>query len=352
MLQNIFPKDVVIYNGYGPTESTIACCFYQVADIPNDNQAVPIGTPIGGMDAIVLNDEMLPQTQGVPGELYLSGPLLSPGYWNDTERTRISFIKTDLFSEKTLYKTGDKVRVNAEGMLEYIGRFDNQIKRYGIRLELGEVSSAALRHDNINSAVATIKPRQQSCASDEKLDGLGNSGEHLILYYTSISEIDNSILHAHLAQHLPSSSLPDQAVWVEEIPLNTNGKIDILNLPEPTDKHFLRTNSYRAPENEAQDIWQATWMRVLELDLVSITDNFFKIGGNSLLAIKLVSEINTHGYDYTPLDIFRNPTILLLSSLNRRVTSNQLRTTTRKDTPFSQISEHETEKLKNLLAKE
>ena len=130
MLQNIFPKNVVIYNGYGPTESTIACCFYQVANIPNDNQAVPIGTPIGGMDAIVLNDKMLPQTQGVPGELYLSGPLLSPGYWNDTERTGRSFIKTDLFSEKTLYKTGDKVRVNAEGMLEYIGRFDNQIKRY------------------------------------------------------------------------------------------------------------------------------------------------------------------------------------------------------------------------------
>ena len=350
-LKSQFPHDVVIYNGYGPTESTIACCFYRVDTIPGDQEAVPIGTPIGGMQAIVLNENKLPQIQGVTGELYLSGPLLSPGYWKDTERTDRSFIRIDLFPDQVLYKTGDIVRVNKNGVLEYIGRNDNQIKRNGVRLELGEVAEAAVRHNEISSAIAIVKPPQQCCVTRDIASSLTPDNNHLILYYTGDSELDNDILYEHLAQNLPMPGLPDQAVWLSEMPRNINGKTDVSKLPTPESKHFLRTNQYKAPENETQKFWQATWKSVLDLDIVGITDDFFKIGGNSLLAIRLVSEFNTRGYEYTPMDIFKNPTILLLSNLDRTVTSGQPNTTPKTNTPFSQISQHEAEKLKNMLTK-
>ena len=310
---------------------------------------IPIGLPIAGMQAVVLDTAGNPQMQGVPGELYLSGPLLSKGYWQDPVRTQDSFVELSAFPGDLFYKTGDTVRVNESSILEYLGRNDSQIKRNGIRLELGEIEGAALQHSCIKSAVvvASSKPVKSST-----VNGNHNSTGtqlRLILYYSGVQKLESADLHQHLIKHLPCSALPDQAIWLDHLPMNPNGKTDFSKLPEPCKDDFFSTESYLAPESELQQHWQSIWQAILNLDSVSTNDDFFKIGGSSVMAIKLISEINSLGYQYTPLDIFKHPTIVMLSKLERRSTDTQKKPKTPENMPFSQISREELTKLKKLI---
>ena len=354
-LQKIFDHKLKIYNGYGPTESTILSTFHQVEEGPIGDGPIPIGLPIAGMNCVVLDKARNPQMQGVPGELYLSGPLVSKGYWQNHTLTQDSFFELPhLFSGKIFYKTGDSVRVNSNGILEYLGRRDNQIKRNGIRLELGEIEAAALRHPRINSAVVVTTSNPVDTSRNPSLNSRNRDSStetpfRVVLYYSSDTKLKSADLHQHLVRHLPCSAIPDQAIWLEYLPMNANGKTDISKLPVPHKKDFFSTETYVEPQTELQQNWLDIWQSVLNLDTISTNDEFFKIGGNSVLAIKLVAEINSLGYLYTPLDIFKQPTIVMLSKLERKAPDSQNKSTTPDNVPFAQISREELAKLKKLM---
>ena len=351
-LKSLFKAPIKIYNTYGPTESTISCTLHLIEEDPLSNLAVPIGLPTAGMQCVVLNKKRQPQLQGVAGELFLSGPLLSRGYWNDPERTRDSFIELDVLPGQIFYKTGDIVRINEIGILEYLGRNDNQIKRNGVRLELGEIEDAATRHHAIDSAVVVARKGPLNSTDIEDISNATIVPQLLIsLYYTGERKLKASELNQHLTQHLRQSALPDLAVWLKEIPMNASGKTDISKLPEPSQGDYFSTSSYLEPQNNLQQTWQTIWMSVLNLDSVGINDDFFKISGNSLLAIKLISQINSLGYQYSPHDIFNHPTIMLLSRLERQLTEKTVTNRTNERAAFSHIKKDELAKLRKLMDK-
>jgi len=257
-----------------------------------------------------------------------------------------------LSPNQIFYKTGDTVRVNEHGILEYLGRNDNQIKRNGVRLELGEIEDAASSHPSINSAIVVTRMHSVDSSFSEHDSKTTTVPQlQLLLYYTGVEKVAASELNQHLNRHLPKSAIPDMAVWLEAMPMNANGKTDRSKLPEPSQHDNFSSSSYQAPKNDLQKTWQIIWMEVIGLSKVGVNDDFFKIGGNSLLAIKLISEINSCGYQYSPMDVFNNPTIIQLSKLSREETEETEQNKPEERIAFSHVKQDELEKLRKLINK-
>ncbi|MBI0382863.1 AMP-binding protein, partial [Streptomyces albiflaviniger] len=289
-----------IANLYGPTEATVYATGW-FCDGPAPAQAPPIGRPVAGARAYVLDPTLRLVPPGVTGELYLGGQGLARGYLRRPGLTAHRFLADPLGPPGSrMYRTGDLVRWNGEGQLEYVGRADDQVKIRGFRIELGEVETALLRHPDIAEAAAVAR----------ETDG----HQRLIAYVvaTAGAEPDPAGLRRFLRRSLPDYMVPASVVVLERMPLNPNGKLDRARLPEP-DWAEAAAPGYVAPRTATERTLAAVWARILRVDRVGMEDNFFSLGGDSILSIQLVSQARQAGLAVTSRDVYRHQTVAALA---------------------------------------
>ena len=303
---------VELHNLYGPTEAAIDVTYWKcLAD--DTHASVPIGKAIANMRVYVADKGMQPVPVGVPGELCLGGVGLARGYWGRGDLTAEQFVPDGLSgkSGERLYRTGDLVRWLEEGNLEYLGRLDHQVKIRGFRIELGEIEAALQEHDSVRQAVVIARENE---AGDKRLvayvvselqDEKSDNGSRRV-------ELRISELREHLLGKLPEYMVPSAYVQLEKFPLNHNGKIDRNNLPQPdTD---TPEQEYVGPRNATEETLCRLWQEVLRRERVGVHDNFFKIGGHSLMAVQLATRIREGFKLNIPLQrIFESPTIAQLA---------------------------------------
>ncbi|MFC9898489.1 amino acid adenylation domain-containing protein, partial [Nocardia sp. NPDC127579] len=265
-------SDAAVYNSYGPTEFTINASLWRVPEtVP---VAVPIGAPVWNSQAYVLDSDLRPVPAGVRGELYLAGAQLARGYYGRADLTAERFV-ADPFGAvgARMYRTGDLVRWNASGVLEYLGRTDFQVKFRGQRIELGEIEAALLADSGVRQAVVRVVSTV--------------TGDQLVGYVVGAEDLDVEAVRAALGHRLPSYMVPAAVLALAEFPLNASGKLDPKALPQP---HF-EAREFRAPQTPAQEIVAGVFADLLGVERVGLDDDFFDLGGNSLLAARATARL-------------------------------------------------------------
>ncbi|MBV8856906.1 MAG: amino acid adenylation domain-containing protein, partial [Acidobacteria bacterium] len=280
LVESIYETGTVgkVVNLYGPSEDTTYSTFTEV--LPGEE--VTIGRPLANTRAYVVDSALRPAPVGVPGELLLGGDGLARGYLNRPALTAERFIP-DPFSGVAgarLYRTGDLVRWLADGRIDFLGRFDHQVKVRGFRIELGEIEAALLRHPSVAEAVVVAR---EAGAGDVRLVAyLSGGGEQV----ANVSE-----LRSYLKESLPEHMIPSLFVVLERLPLTPNGKVDRKALPAPEASRPARGESYVAPRTPAEELLCAVWSELLGVERVGVEDNFFELGGHSLLVTQVVSRV-------------------------------------------------------------
>ncbi len=342
-----FAPGTRLINEYGPTETVVGCCVYEVREDDPRRGSVPIGRPIANTQLYVLDPNMNPVPPGVMGELYIGGAGVARGYLNRPELTQQKFL-ADPFSGRSgarLYKTGDLARYRQDGTLEFLGRIDDQVKVRGYRVELGEIEATLADHSGVKSCVVLAR-------EDEP-------GDKQLVGYVVPSENESPTveeLRQFLRQRLPDYMVPAQFVFLKSFSLTPNGKIDRKALPAPS-KRLRETAEFVAPRDPLEQVFAnlsngkidreafptpphesqqpardfvrprteterslaAIWTDLLKVENIGIKDDFFDLGGHSLLAIRLVSRIRDVFEVELPLaTLFQAPTIADLAGILRK----------------------------------
>ena len=305
--QNEAP-DTMLVNEYGPTETVVGCCIYQVPTGQHHSGSIPIGHPIANTQIYLLDAQMQPVPIGVTGELYIGGDGLARGYLNRPELTAQRFIPNP-FSDKPgarLYKTGDLARYLPDGNIEYLGRIDHQVKIRGFRIEMGEIEAVLACHPAVRETVVIARE-----------DVLGD--KRLVAYLVpNQEELAPTIsdLRCFLKEKLPDYMVPSTFVMLPALPLTPNGKVDRRALPAPDSSRKELQDKFVAPSTSTEEILAAIWAEVLGLQQVGINHNFFELGGHSLLATSVISRIREAFSIELPLCyVFEAPTIASLSKV-------------------------------------
>jgi amino acid adenylation domain-containing protein len=284
-----------IVNTYGPTECTDICAFHRLGQ-PElyTGEAIPVGRPVTNAQLYVLDRQQRPAAVGMPGELCIGGEGVGVGYLNDPQLTAGKFLSLspDAGAPRLVYRTGDLVKWLPQGEIEFLGRIDFQVKIRGFRVELGEIENQLLKHRQVNEAVAMVREDQSLCA------------------YIVCPEAPNVFeLKEYLARLLPDYMIPAHFFLLEKFPLTPHGKVDrkaLLSLGTP-----LGTGvDYIPPRTEVDKKIAGVWREVLKVKKVGICENFFDIGGDSLLIIRLNSSLKkVFNRDISIANMFRYPTI-------------------------------------------
>jgi amino acid adenylation domain-containing protein/non-ribosomal peptide synthase protein (TIGR01720 family) len=281
-----------LINGYGPTENTTftTCHAMTAADLADERLAttVPIGTPIRGTRVHVLDGDLLPVPVGVWAELFAGGEGVARGYLGHPALSAERFVPDPFAAAPSgrLYRTGDLVRWRPDGVLEFLGRRDGQIKIRGFRVELGEIESALARHPQVRTAVVVARPAA--------------GGDRRLAAYVTVEPVeglDAAALRRYLAAVLPEPMIPAAFVLLDRLPLTANGKLDRRALPDP-DPAAARAKEYLAPATPVEEHLATACAEVLGLERVGMRDNFFDLGGHSLLATQLAARLrDRHGIE-------------------------------------------------------
>ncbi len=286
-----------LINMYGITETTVHVTYKEITGIETNNKKSNIGFPIPTLSCYVFDAHQRLLPQGVEGELYVGGEGLARGYLNKPELTAERFIENPYKKGERLYRSGDNVKILANGEMEYIGRRDHQVKVRGYRIELGEIENALLSDLRIEAAVALANKDM-------------NGDNSLVAYIISQTVLNVAELRNHLIQRLPIYMIPDHFIHLEAIPLTSNGKIDRKKLPSPEHASMSTGVEYVAPRNEVEEKLVRLWKEVLGKDKIGVTDNFFELGGHSLKAARLLSLISKEfGFSIELKDVFYSPSI-------------------------------------------
>ncbi len=309
LAEQLLPLVKVVWNMYGPTETTIWSTIYQVKSAKG---FVPIGRPIHNTQVYVLDRYGNPVPPGVRGELCIGGAGLAVGYLNRPELTADKFVQSPIAGngDSLIYRTGDLARFRHDGTLECLGRIDHQIKLRGFRIELGEIESAMEQIEEIRQAVVVVR---EEVPGERRLVGY---------YVTSNNEITASDLRKQLKQCLPEYMVPALFVELDSLPLTPNGKIDRKSLPAPNESNVKTEETYAPPETPIQEMLSSIWKEVLSIHKIGIQDNFFDLGGHSLMVIKVLSRIQDEiGVLISIETLFQNPTI---QELEEKIVEAQL----------------------------
>ncbi|MBA2322467.1 MAG: amino acid adenylation domain-containing protein, partial [Pseudonocardiales bacterium] len=307
--------DSRIANIYGPTEATVyATAWYCDPDQGISDQAPPIGRPITNTRVYVLDPVLRPVPPGVPGELYLGGRGLARGYLKLSGLTAERFVADPFAGAGTrMYRTGDVVRWTPTGEVEYLGRADHQVKIRGFRIELGEVEAAVARHGDVAEAVVVVRAEE--------------SGHKRLVAYlvpapgaATDPAADPAELRRFVSRVLPDHMVPAAFVSLAKLPLNPNGKLDRLALPVPDWSAGMGAD-YLAPRNPVEQVIAEIWAEVLGVEQVGVEDNFFALGGDSILSIQVVARAARAGLRMRSRDIFLHQTV---ASLAPNVTAAEL----------------------------
>jgi non-ribosomal peptide synthase protein (TIGR01720 family) len=256
----------------------------------------PIGRPIANTRVFVLDPWLRPVPPGVVGELYVAGAGLARGYLGRAGLTAGRFVADPFAAGGRLYRSGDLVRWNGGGELLFVGRADDQVKIRGFRIEPGEVETALAAHPEVGQAVVVARDSQ--------------TGKHLVGYVTP-GTVDVVAVREFVAQRLPEYMVPSQLVTLDALPVNANGKVDRLALPDPV----FTGGVYRAPRTPREELLCGVFAEVLGVDRVGVDDSFFELGGDSIVAIRLVARARTAGVVFSPRDVFRHRTVEGLAAI-------------------------------------
>ncbi|UCZ84387.1 amino acid adenylation domain-containing protein [Pseudomonas sp. L5B5] len=300
-----------IFNGYGPTETVVTPLIWKAkAGDPCDAAYAPIGNIVGNRSAYVADANLNLLPVGVAGELYLGGLGVARGYLDRPGLTAERFIP-DPYSTTgaRLYRSGDLTRYRTDGLVEYVGRVDHQVKVRGFRIELGEIEARLLEQDPVLEVAVIAQP--------------GPSGQQLVGYIVPVdaevvlsnerqAQLRESI-KARLRDSLPDYMVPTYLLFLEALPLTPNGKLDRKSLPK-VDAQLMQ-QTYVAPQNDLEQRIAEIWADVLKLEQVGVTDNFFELGGDSIISIQVVSRARQAGIRFTPKDLFQHQTVQGLATV-------------------------------------
>ncbi|WP_338124974.1 non-ribosomal peptide synthetase [Fischerella thermalis] len=305
--------DNVLHNCYGPTEASIDATYWRCQRNTNYVTA-PIGCAIANTKIYILDSDLQPVPVGEPGELYIGGMGLARGYLNRPELTAEKFILNPLNSSERLYKTGDLARYLSDGNIEFLGRIDHQVKIRGFRIELPEIETKLVQHSGVQTSV--VIPREDIPGEQRLVAYIVPSGEQAV----TIGELRN-----FLKQTLPDYMLPSAFVILDSLPLTPNGKVDRRALPAPDQNRSQMLKNFVTPTNKVESQLAEIWEEVLGIQPVGITDNFFDLGGHSLVALRLLGKIEQKFGKSLPLSVFlQAPTIEKLAKILQQEESQAL----------------------------
>lgn len=293
-----------ILNGYGPSEATICCAMYLFKNDLEMTDITPIGRPMANSKIHLLNASKQEVPVGESGEIYVEGDCVGKGYLNNIELTKEVF---DV--EKKIYKTGDFAKLLPTGDLLFIGRKDNQIKYRGYRIDLGEIEQVLINMNEIQNCFVCMDTQ--------------NEITQLLAFVTAENKnLTQLELRTLLAEKLPHYMIPNDIIFVDAFPLTANGKIDkTVLVKEFTNNHDAK---YVEPTTENEKVLCEIWAKILKIEKVGITDNFFNIGGDSLIAIKIAIQSSHKGYKLTAQDFYKYPTVeAMIKSIDDKELNNE-----------------------------
>jgi amino acid adenylation domain-containing protein len=296
---------IQVTNFYGPTECCVESSSFRFD--PNlmneDLDIAPIGKPAFNQQIYILDPYLNLCPVGVPGEICIAGKGLARQYLNDQEKTDEKFVPFPMPDKTRIYKTGDSGRVRADGNIEFLGRIDEQVKIRGYRVELQEIEKHMRDVNGINECAVTLFEK----------DGTSQ----LAAYFTSNYAIDDTHLRNHLERFLPEYMVPSWFIQLDQIPLSANGKVDKKHLPDPSGLRKRKT--FRKPADETESLIVQVCSEILKREEISLDDNFFEIGGNSLNAVRIISRIQKMlNISLALKDIFYHPVLLEISEAVKR----------------------------------
>ncbi|WP_295473025.1 non-ribosomal peptide synthase/polyketide synthase [uncultured Pseudomonas sp.] len=297
-----------VFNAYGPTETVVmptACAAPQV--LPVGLGSVPIGRVVGSRRLYVLDADLALLPAGTPGELYIGGQGLARGYLERAGLSAERFVVDPFAADGgRMYRTGDLVRQGHDGQLEYLGRIDQQVKVRGFRIELGEIEACLLAHEQVREAAV--------------LSVDGPSGKQLVGYLLAEAGTEGGLLveqlKAQLQAALPEHMVPAHLMLLDALPLTANGKLDRRALPQPD--LSAAQSAYQAPRNGLEQRLVEVWQTVLGVPQVGIDDNFFALGGDSILSIQVVSRARQAGVHFSAKDLFLHQSVRTLAAAARQ----------------------------------
>lgn len=303
----VYGERVQLVNLYGPTETTMTKFFYFVTPQDKERRFIPIGKPMEGVRALVVDAKGSACPPGAVGEIYIRTPFRTLGYYNQPELTRNVFIKNPFSDDPNdiVYKTGDLGRVLEDGNFEFLGRKDSQVKIRGVRIELAEIENQLREHESVRN-VAVIE-RENS-----------RGDKYLCAYVVSSPEVDLGALRSFLSQRLPEYMIP-AFMRVDELPTTLNGKVDRRALPAPGSEHRGDADDLTAPRDAFELQLTHIWEDVLKVKPIGVQDNFFDLGGHSFLAVSLLSRIEREFGLRLPLAVlFQGATVESLGMILRQ----------------------------------
>jgi amino acid adenylation domain-containing protein len=299
-----------LINEYGPTETVVGCCVYEVRDDDPASGAIPIGRPIANTQLYLLDSRMQPVPVGVGGELLIGGDGLARGYLNRPETTAEKFVPNPFASEPgaRLYKTGDIARYLPDSNIEFLGRTDDQVKVRGFRIELGEIEAALSGHPSVRECAVVVR---EASGGDKQLVG-----------YAAVDASENLTsreLRTYLLAKLPEYMAPTTFILLEALPLTANGKIDRKNLPSSGEESRSEGQAdYLAPRDAVEQQLAEIWENLLEIRHIGVRSSFFDLGGHSLTAVRLLAQIQKRFGQELPLNsLMRASTIEAMAGLIR-----------------------------------
>jgi acyl carrier protein len=288
-----------VMNMYGPTETTI---WSTTETVDASDAAVSLGRPIANTDLFVVDRALQPVPVGVPGELLIGGKGVVRGYWDRSELTEERFVPLEAKAGQRVYRTGDLVRYRADGRLDFLGRLDHQVKVRGHRIELGEIEALLAEHGAVRETVVIAR---EDVPGDKRLVGYVVLGGPLA--------DPESALRDSLRTRLPEWMVPQHVVVLDELPRTPNGKTDRKRLPAPD--LAQSTAEYVAPTSDLEEVLAEVWQEVLRRPNVGVEDNFFDLGGHSLLTVRVQAVLRERLDRVVPItDLFRFPTIRSLAA--------------------------------------
>lgn len=293
-----------ILNGYGPTETTICSTLYEVDPAHRYPGNTPIGRPVANTHIYLLDRALNPVPVGVVGDLYIGGVGLAQGYLNQPELTAQRFIQSPFHPGERLYNSGDLARYLPDGTLIYVGRSDTQVKLNGVRIELGEIESTLIQYPLVKQAAVLLHEQP-------------SGGKHLVAYVVPNQDLSPSLddLRRFLNQRLPHAMVPSAYVVLDVFPLTSSGKVDRKAFPIPQSLLPKQGTTHRAPQTNTEQILAAIWQQVLGIVHISMDDNFFEFGGDSIMSIQIVARAAEAGLHLSPHQVFQAPTIAGLAAL-------------------------------------
>jgi amino acid adenylation domain-containing protein len=304
--RELLGEDCRIINGYGPTENTTFTCCYPITAATRIEDTVPIGRPIANTRVYVLDTQLQPVPVGIAGELCIGGDGLAREYLNRPELTAERFVEAS-FPEamgERLYRSGDLVRYRADGVIEFLGRLDHQVKLHGFRIEPGEVEAALERHSQVHDSLVLV---HEQAANDKRLLAY--------LIGKTVNRPSVGELRGFLDEELPRYMFPSAFIWIDSWPLTPNGKLDRSALPLPEEIAQPGDGAIILPRTETEKTIAALWSEVLPLDEIGVYDDFFSAGGHSLLAGQVMNRLrDVFGLEIPMRCLFDDPTVAGLAA--------------------------------------